>query len=142
MPRTRTGRGLMGLVVGVAGGIVAALLLAPKRRTENTDGHRPTTDAAHAVLEVARAAVHGARWVVERLTPTQSGLLPDERLSLQIRSELERRGIWTPRLDVTTVDGAVFLRGRESDHVRAETIVSIAREVPGIIDVVDEIRRE
>jgi osmotically-inducible protein OsmY len=130
------------LVVGVAGGIVAALLLAPKRRTERADGHRPTTDAADAALEVARVAVHGARWIVNRLTPTQGGLLPDERLSVHIRSELERRGIWTPRLDVSTVDGAVFLRGRENDHVRAETIVSIAREVPGVIDVVDEIRRE
>ena len=67
---------------------------------------------------------------------------PDERISAHIRSELERRGIWTPRVDVTTVDGMVFLRGRESDSIRAETIVGIVRDVPGVIDVVDEIRRE
>jgi osmotically-inducible protein OsmY len=137
-----TGRRLMGVVVGVAGGIVAALLLAPKRRTESTNGHRPTTEAADAVLEAARAAVHAARWVQERFTPSQTGLPPDERLSAQIRQELERGGIWTPRLDITTVDGTVFLRGHESDAVRAETIASIVREVPGVVDVMDEVRRE
>jgi osmotically-inducible protein OsmY len=132
----------MGLVLGVVGGVVAALLLAPKRRTETGNGNRPGTDAADAVLEVVRAAVHAAQWVQARLTATQTGLQPDERISAQIRSELERRGIWTPRIDVTTVDGMVFLRGREGDSVRAETIVGIARDVPGALDVVDEIRRE
>jgi osmotically-inducible protein OsmY len=132
----------MGLVMGVAGGVVAAILLAPRKRTEAPDPHRASTEAADAVLELARTAVHGARWVGSLLSVTQTGLPPDERISTQIRSELERRGIWTPRLDVTTVDGMVFLRGRESDSVRAETIVGIAREVQGVIDVVDEIRRE
>jgi len=138
----RTGRGLTGLVLGVAGGIVAALLLAPKRRTEAGGGRRPSTEAADAVLGVARAAVHAMQWVQQRLTTTQTGLSPDERVSAQIRTALERRGIWAPRLDVTTVDGTVFLRGRESDSIRAETIVGIVRNVPGVDDVVDEIRRE
>lgn len=142
MAGPRTGRGLMGLVLGAAGGVVAAVLLAPKRRTETADPRRPSTEAADAVLEVVRTGVHAAQWVAARLTATRTGLPPDERVSAQIRSELERRGIWTPRIDVTTVDGMVFLRGRESDSVRAETIVGIAREVPGAIDVVDEIRRE
>ena len=118
------------------------------QRGRHDPGHRPEPATAGQPLPGPDDSTGdepcqtGGRWVVDRLTPTQSGLLPDERLSFQIRSELERRGIWTPRLDVTTVDGAVFLRGSESEHVRAETIVSIAREVPGIIDVVDEIRRE
>jgi len=63
-------------------------------------------------------------------------------VSLRIRGELERRGIWTPRLDVTTVDGTAFLRGREADPGRVETIVNVARTVPGVLGVVDEIRRE
>jgi BON domain len=141
MAGTKAGRGLAGLVLGVVGGVVAAALLAPKRRTETADRRRPSTEAADAVLEVMRTAVHAARWVQARLTP-QAGLPPDERISAYIRSELEHRGIWTPRLDVTTVDGMVFLRGRESDTVRAETIVGIARDAPGVVDVVDEIRRE
>jgi len=133
----------MGLVFGVASGIVAAALLAPKRRTASPGAHRPSTEAADALLEIARGAVQAGRWVSQRVTTaTQSDLEPDERLTVQIRSELERRGIWSPRLDVTTVDGTVFLRGREADSVRAETIVGIARDVPGAIDVVDEIRRE
>jgi osmotically-inducible protein OsmY len=136
-----TGRGFMGLVLGVVSGIVAAILLAPKRRT---DGNRlrKSTEAADALLEVARTAVHAARWVGERLTIPQDGLPPDERVSAHVRAELETRGIWTPRLDITTVDGTVLLRGRESDAIRAETIVGIVRGVPGVEDVVDEIRRE
>jgi osmotically-inducible protein OsmY len=137
----RTGRGFMGLILGVVGGIVAAVLLAPKRHSE-VGRRRKSTEAADALLEVARAAAHAGQWVQNRLLETQLELPPDERMSAQIRSELERRGIWTPRLDVTTVDGTVFLRGRESDSIRAETIVRIVREVAGVTDVVDEIRRE
>jgi osmotically-inducible protein OsmY len=137
----RTGRGFMGVILGVVGGIVAAVLLAPKRRTDG-GRRRKSTEAADAVLEVARTAVHAVRWVRERLTIPQNGLPPDERVSAQVRAELELRGIWTPRLDVTTVDGTVFLRGRESDSIRAETILSIVRDVSGVEDVVDEIRRE
>ncbi len=135
-------RGLMGLVFGIASGVVAAALLAPKRRAESPGQHRPSTEAADVLLEIARAGAHALRWVSQKVTATQSDLQPDERVSAQIRSELGRRGIWSPRVDVTTVDGMVFLRGREADSVRAETIVGIAREVPGAIDVVDEIRRE
>ena len=137
----RTGRGFVGLVLGVTGGIVAAVLLAPKRRTD-IGRRRKSTEAADVLLEVARAAVHAGRWVQDRLSATQPGLPPDERISSQIRSELERRGIWAPRLDITTVDGTVFLRGRESDAIRAETIVGIVREAAGVADGVDEIRRE
>lgn len=135
------GRGLMGLVLGVAGGIVAAVFLAPKRRTEAVGARHPSTEAADAVLAVARFAAHAVQWMRERFTPGETGLPPDERVSAQIRSELERRGIWTPRLDVTTVDGTVFLRGRESDSIRVETILSIVREVVGAENVMDEIRR-
>ena len=142
MGGSKAGRGLVGVLLGVAGGLAAALLLAPKRRAEPGEARRPSTEAADAILEVGRRAVHIARWAQDRLSASQPGLAPDERVSAQVKTELERRGIWTPRLDVTTVDGMVFLRGRESDHVRAETIITIARDIPGAIDVVDEIRRE
>jgi hypothetical protein len=131
----------MGFVLGVVSGIAASILLAPKRHSD-VGRRRKSTEAADALLEVARTAAHAGRWVQDRLSATQPGLPPDERISAQIRAELERRGIWTPRLDVTTVDGTVFLRGRESDSIRAETIVGIVRDVVGVEDVVDEIRRE
>lgn len=137
------GRRISGLMIGLAGGIVAAVLLAPKRRGDTTRGRR-TAAAADALLDAGRAALHMGQWVWRRASPARdfSGLPPDERVSLRIRGELERRGIWTPRLDVTTVDGTAYLRGREADPGRVETIVSVARTVPGVLGVVDEIRRE
>jgi osmotically-inducible protein OsmY len=132
----------MGLIVGVAGGALAAILLAPRRK--NGAGSRRSAAVADAVLDFAHVAAEGGRSVLGWVSSVQpsSGLLPDERLTLRIRSELEDRGIWTTRLDVTTVDGTVYLRGREPDPARVDTIVGMVRAVPGVTEVIDEIHRE
>jgi osmotically-inducible protein OsmY len=68
--------------------------------------------------------------------------MPDEKITDQVRTELERQGKASPRVDVTTVDGVVYLRGREPDAVRADGIVAVAHDIPGVTDVIDEIKRE
>ena len=135
-------RRISGVMIGIAGGIVAAVLLAPKRRDQTTQGRR-TAAAADAVLDAGRATTRMGQWLWRRTSRVRdfSGPPRDERVSLRIRGELERQGIWTPRLDVTTVDGTAYLRGREADPGRVETIVRVARSVPGVLGVVDEIRR-
>ena len=135
--------GLLGLIVGVVGGVAAAVLLAPRRQrgAATSDTGKPASDT---VLDLGERTIEGVQSLWRGISQAQSrsGLMPDERISLRIKSEMDRRGIWNPRLDVTTVDGTVYLRGREADGARVETIVSLAREVPGVADVIDEIRRE
>lgn len=132
--------GLTGLVVGIAGGIVAAILLAPKRRKGGSSPRSAVV--ADAVLDLAHVTAESGRslWGWVSSAHPASGLLPDERLTLHIRSELEDHGIWSSRLDVTTVDGTVYLRGRETDPARLETVISMVRAVPGVTEVVDETR--
>jgi osmotically-inducible protein OsmY len=136
--------------VGILGGIAAAILLAPKRR-EGAPAGAPSSVSSRVLettisggLDVLEAAVEGFERVRERIAATaeSSGLLPDERLTSRIKGEIESRGIWTSRLDITTVDGVVYLRGREADATRVDTIVGIIEETPGVLNVVDEVHRE
>jgi hypothetical protein len=146
MPK-RTHAGFFGLLVGIVGGIIAAILLAPKRREgvpTNSAGSRVLETTIGGGLDLLEAAVDGFERVRERIATTteSSGLLPDERLTSRVRHEIEARGIWSSRLDITTVDGVVYLRGRETDPARVDTIVGIVDSVPGVLHVVDEVRRE
>jgi osmotically-inducible protein OsmY len=94
-------------------------------------------------VDAAQVGRDAVQTLLRRTGTTGSeGLLPDERLTLQIRDELEGLSLWTPRLDVTTVDGTVYLRGRDSNPERAEAVVHTIRGLEGVQDVVDEIRRE
>lgn len=68
--------------------------------------------------------------------------MPDEQLTDWLRAEYRRLGVNASRVDITTVDGVVYLRGRETDSVQVDTLVSLARSAPGSRDVVDEIKRE
>lgn len=131
--------GLLGLAVGLGTGIAAAVLLAPKRRT----GSSRAAGAADCVLDLARGVLDWTQAVLRNINAggRASGLLPDERVTLRVQSELERRGIWNPALNVTTIGGTVYLRGREIDPVRATTVLRAVSEVSGVADVVDELRR-
>ncbi len=155
MPTRRGHAGLVGLAVGIIGGVIAAILLAPKRREqtdESTDGALVAASAGSRVLEalissaldLLEASVEGYERVLERIAAAteSTGMMPDERVTARIHDELEARGIRSSRLDVTTVDGVVYLRGREPDGARIDTIVGIAEQVPGVTSVVDEIKRE
>jgi hypothetical protein len=130
------------LAIAVARGIVAAVFLAPKRRGDKRHGGKSAA-VADAVLDAGRAAQRTLQllWSYANRGQELTGLPTDERAAMRIRAELERRGIWTPLLDVTLVDGTAYLRGREADPGRAETIVNVARTIPGVLAVVDEIRR-
>ena len=140
---TRAGRkGWLGLAVGVGAGIAAAVLLAPRRRN-GSEGSR-VASAADGVLDLARGVVDCARSMFRAASAPENagGLLPDERVSIRVQSELERRGIWTRATNVTTIDGTVYIRGREPDAVRADMILHAVREVPGVVEVVDELKRD
>ncbi len=151
MPK-RTHAGLFGLVVGITAGIIAAILLAPRRREESADGTLAAPAAGSRLLEMIicsgldllEATVESYERVRERISATTepSGVMPDERLTARIRDDLEARGLWSPRLDVTTVDGVVYLRGREAEGSRVDTMVGIVERVPGVLSVVDEIKRD
>jgi osmotically-inducible protein OsmY len=118
------------------------LFLAPKRRGDTLHGGRSAA-VADAALDASRAAQRTLQWIWSYASRSRdlTDIAPDERAALRIRAELERRGIWAPRLDVTLIDGTAYLRGREADPGRAETIVNVAHTVPGVFHVVDEIRR-
>ena len=136
-------KGLFGLVLGIAGGVVAAILLAPKRRTDGQASSGGPAGVADTLVGSAQTAMDGAQSLLKLMTPSDgSGMLPDERITERVRNDLERRGIWQPRLDVTTIDGTVYLRGRETEPGRVETIVGAIRSVDGVAEVVDEVRKE
>lgn len=135
--------GLVSLGVGIASGVMAGILLAPKNRRSNGDQSSLSADLADAVVDAAQVGIDKVQTLLRRTGTTGGeGMLPDERLTLHIRDELEGLSLWTPRLDVTTVDGTVYLRGREANLERAEAVVHTIRGVEGVQDVVDEIRRE
>jgi hypothetical protein len=121
-------QGLLGLAIGVAGGILAGVVLAPKRK--------PVSDGS--IPGEAGGGFGGD--VLSRLGAGR-GLLPDERITERLRADLERQGTGS-RIDVTTVDGVVYLRGREPDPIKADEAVAAAYAIAGVRDVIDEIRRE
>jgi len=136
--------GLVGLGVGVLGGAAAALLFGSGRR--HTGDEAPAAGAisvAEPVLHAGRALFEGSQALLGREgNAGSSGILPDEQVTMRVQAELERLGISSPHVDVNTVDGTVYLRGREADSARADTLTAIVRDVPGVSNVVDEVRRE
>src|ERR1700752_5150724 len=99
------GKGLVGLLLGVAGGAAAAVLLAPRRKPSGATATGAAT-VLDAALDGVEAVVEGVQSVVRLVRPDaeNGGLLPDERITARVQSELERRGLATDRLDVSTVD--------------------------------------
>ncbi len=69
------------------------------------------------------------------------GLLLDERLTRRALARLAERGVVNPRLDVTTVDSVMYLRGAPRDAHEAEALVDVAETTPGVDRVVDELKR-
>ena len=133
--------GLAGLGVGIAGGIMAGILLAPKGRL-SSGRQSLSADVADAVVDAAQIGMD-AMYAIRRLSGSSSGkgMLPDERLTLQIREQLEGLALWGPRLDVTTIDGKVYVRGREANAQRADAIVHTIEGFEGVTEIVDELRR-
>src|SRR5881396_1894006 len=64
-----------------------------------------------------------------------NGVMADEQLTDWLRAECRRLNVDASRVDVTTVDGVVYLRGHETDSALVDTLVSLARSAPGARDV-------
>lgn len=118
----------LGFLVGFFGALAAVRRASLRLREGPTPSTSSFTEAA------ADQAPVGAR--------QRPGLMPDEQLTDWLRAEYRRLGVQAPFVDITTVDGVVFLRGRESDSVRVDTMVSVARSAPGFREVVDEVKRD
>jgi BON domain len=71
---------------------------------------------------------------------TFDGLLADDRLTRAARGRIQERGIDDLRVDVTTVDGVMYLRGRPRTARDAAAIVDVAETTPGVERVVNELK--
>jgi osmotically-inducible protein OsmY len=68
------------------------------------------------------------------------GLLEDDRLTRVARARLLERDVDDLRVDVTTVDGVMYLRGRPRTAHDAASIVDVAETTPGVTQVVNELK--
>jgi hypothetical protein len=68
------------------------------------------------------------------------GLLADDRLTRVARGRILERGIDDLRVDVTTVDGVMYLRGRPRTARDAAAIADVAETTPGVERVVNELK--
>ena len=117
----------LGFILGFAGAFTAvrrALTGLPENKSEEVEA--PARPAPSAMQPTVRG----------------NGVMPDERLTDWLRAESQRLGISAAQIDITTVDGVVYLRGRETDSALMDTLVSVARSAPGARDVIDEVKRE
>lgn len=68
------------------------------------------------------------------------GLLEDDRLTRVARARMRERDVDDLRVDVTTVDGVMYLRGRPRTARDAAAIVDVAETTPGVTNVVNELK--
>ena len=68
------------------------------------------------------------------------GMLLDERVTRVVRDRLRERGLVNPRVDVTTVDGVTYLRGRPRDAAEAAAIAATVEAAPGVDRVANELK--
>lgn len=114
----------IGFGLGVLGGFALGSLVGPLSAASR---------ASAALRRRTGGASTGAGGRVD-------GMLLDERLSRAVHERLEARGLTNPRVDVTTVDGVVYLRGRTTDDEEKLAVVEVTQGTPGITRVVDELK--
>jgi BON domain len=68
------------------------------------------------------------------------GLLEDDRLTRVARARILERDVDDLRVDVTTVDGVMYLRGRPRTARDAAAIMDVAETTPGVTTVVNELK--
>jgi osmotically-inducible protein OsmY len=108
---------------------------------------KPVAPYASPIVDNAVAqASKPATWqpsAVEMAGAVESSVESDREITSSIVSALgaaQRQGrLKGFGVDVNTQDGRVFLNGRASSDAHRELITGIARQVPGVVDVVDEI---
>jgi hypothetical protein len=125
-----------GFLLGALGGWALGALAAPRSgggllglvglrdvlRAERSNGHQPGPGGE---------ARSGRR---------ADGMLLDERLTRRAWERLAERGITDSRVDITTVDGVMYLRGRPRDAVEAAAVADVAETTPGVERVVNELK--
>ena len=126
-------------------------LAASKAKTEakteaTTEATAKATTNSAAGRGVVAQASKPAPWQtsgIEMAAATETTVASDRDITSAIVSALgsaQRQGqLKGFGVDVNTQDGKVFLNGRASSDAHRELITSIARQVPGVVDVVDEI---
>ncbi len=100
--------------------------------------------AQPAVAPVMKAATWQAPGAVQMAAATEATTVETDReitskivtslSAAQKQGRLKGFGV-----DVNTQDGRVFMNGRASNDAQRQLITSLARQVPGVVDVVDEI---
>ena len=131
-------RWLLGFLLGALGGFALGCLAAPTAGAElrTVARRRLTRDEGHGGEESEQYEI-AAR---TRARPPL-GMLPDEQVTRDVRERLAAEGLTNPRVDVTTVDEVVYLRGRPGNAGEANAIVRIVENTPGVQRVVDELKR-
>jgi len=119
--------GWLGYVIGLIGAFVGVRRILTERSAVTASG---TVEPAPRPVSVG--ATGGA----------SKGVMADEQITDWLRTECRRLNVDTSRVDITTIDGVVYLRGRETDPALVDTLVSLARSAPGARDVIDEVKRE
>ena len=126
-----------GFVLGALGGFAFGCLAAPVAGVElRASARRRWKGDGEGREGSDRAAMGGA----PRARHRPNGLLPDERLTRAARERWVARGLANPRVDVTTVDGVVYLRGRPREAAEATAIVEVVQDTPGVQGVVNELK--
>jgi hypothetical protein len=122
----------VGFLVGVVGGWALGCAAGPKSSRLNPAalgqwfGGRGDDGAAPS------GGASGAR--------RYDGLLEDDRLTRVARARIQERDVDDLRVDVTTVDGVMYLRGRPHTARDAAAIVDVAETTPGVAKVVNEMK--
>jgi osmotically-inducible protein OsmY len=119
----------MGFLVGALGGYALGSWVGPRVNVVASD-----RDASWAGSEADAPDRAGSGRRVD-------GMLLDERVTRAVREALRERGLVNPRVDVTTVDGVTYLRGRPRDAAEAAAIAATVQATRGVQGVVNELKR-
>ena len=123
---------LLGLALGILGGWVLG-------RAAGLRGSRINGAALGRLLGATGASQNGQAGLPGGAR-RYDGLLEDDRLTRVARARILDRDINDLRVDVTTVDGIMYLRGRPRTTQDANAIVDVAETTPGVTRVVNELK--
>lgn len=125
-----------GFLLGALGGWALGALAAPRSR-----GGLLGLAGLRGVLGAERSNGHQPRSGGEARSGRRTdGMLLDERLTRRAWERLAERGITDSRVDITTVDGVMYLRGRSRDAAEAMAVADVAETTPGVEQVVNELK--
>jgi len=124
-------RWLVGFALGVLGGWALGWAAGPRGARLRDAGPRWLGVAGPGAADSGGRAGGARRY---------DGLLEDDRLTRVARKRILERDVDDRRVDVTTVDGVMYLRGRPRTSQDAAAIVDVAETTPGVTKVVNELK--